>query len=268
MNTQVAKKSKEESNLPAQFAAANWGNTELSAADMLMPRVLLMQGSSDLVKNKRTKAVGDMIDSVSHVTLLSAKDALAGKTIEMVPLHAYKTWIINKLDPQTKKFKYFSQEPMLPGEDKLPWDFQVYNEQTRQQDVFKRIYRINVYALIKSQIGTEDCIPYLVSFQVFALNEGKKLTTHFMKAARNNKPPFCKTFLLGSAGATSKSGDTFEIFKADLGADFPMSEWNVPYKWYNEIRAGKVKADDEEESKPAGGSKSPEGAPTEDDIPF
>lgn len=257
-----------EKNLPANFSNMQWGPTEMSASDILMPRVLLMQGTSDLVKNKRTKSVGDLIDSVSHATLLSAKDAQAGKTIEMVPLHAYKTWIINKMDPATKKFKFFSQEPMLPGEEKLPWDFSQYNEKLRMDEYFRRIYRINVYALIKDQIGSEDCIPYLVSFQVFSLTEGKKIATHFMKAARNNKPPFCKTFLLGSGGATSKSGDTFEIFKADIGSDFPQSEWAVPYKWYQEIRAGKLKADEDEEAKPQTAGRSPSGAPTEDDIPF
>lgn len=262
MNKEVAKTNGSGAGLPAQFVNMNWGNTELSAADMLMPRILLMQGSSDLVKNKKTKQTGDLIDSVTHETLLSAKDAQAGKSIEIIPLYAYKTWIINKLDPASKKYKFFSQDPMLPGEEKLPWDFQQYNEQTRMNDVFRRIYRINVYALIKSQLGSDECIPYMVSFQVFSLAEGKKLTTHIMKAARNNKPPFCKTFMLGCGGATSKSGDTFEIFKIDVGSDLPASQWEAPYKWYQEIKAGKVKAADEEET------SAPSKSTAEDDVSF
>lgn len=248
MNTEIQKK---ENSLPAQFnpqAAASMG---LSSADMLMPRVLLMQGSSELVKKSKTKNSGDIIDSVAGVTLLSSKEAQEGKKIEMVPLTAYKTWIIDRFDTVTQKWKYHTQQPMKPGEEKLPWDYEEFDEQTKLMNRYRRKYRINVYALIKSQIGTEDCLPYLVSFQVFALEEGKKITTHMIKAARNKKYPYCKSFFLSAGTETSKNGDSFEVFRVELGNDVPVEAQKVAHSWMEEIQAGRVVADADDEEKKA-----------------
>lgn len=267
MNTDIQKK--EEAGLPAQFnpqAAASMG---LSASDMLMPRVLLMQGSSELVKKSKTKNSGDIIDSVTGITLLSSKDAQDGKKIEMIPLTAYKTFIIDRFDTVTQKWKYHTQKPMGPGEEKLPWDFQEQDPQTKIWVSYRRKYRINVYALIKSQIGTEDVVPYLVSFQVFSLEEGKKITTHMIKAARNKKYPYCKSFFLSAGTTTSKNGDSFEVFRVELGGEVEKPAQIAAHSWMEEIQAGRVMADaDEDEKKAKGGSNSPQGAPTEDDIPF
>lgn len=262
MNTQVAKK---ESSLPAQFNPQSAAMMGLSASDMLMPRLLLMQGSSQLVKQAKTKSAGDIVDSVSGETILSSKDAAEGKKIEMIPLTAYKTWIIDRFDTVTQKWKYHAQVPMLPNEEKLPWEYEEYNEQTRMQDKYRRKYRINVYALIKSQIGTEDCLPYLVSFQVFALDEGKKITTHMLKAFRNKKNPYCKSFFLTSGTTTSKKGDSFEIFRVELGTEVKPDAQKVAHSWMEEIQAGRVVADaDEEEKKASRGSASKN--LSEDDI--
>jgi hypothetical protein len=268
MNTDIQKK--QDASLPAQFNPASMAGMGLSAADMLMPRVLLMQGSSELVKKAKTKSAGDVIDSVSGETLLSAKDAADGKKIEMIPLTAYKTWIIDRFDTVKQKWVYHTQKPMLPNEEGLPWEFQEQDPQSKLIVQYRRKYRINVYALIKSQIGTDDSLPYLVSFQVFSLAEGKKITTHMLKAARNKKYPYCKSFYLSSGTTTSKRGDSFEIFKVELGAEVPKNQQAAAHSWMEEIQTGRVKVDSDEEEKKAsaGGSNSPQGAPTEDDVPF
>lgn len=267
MNKEVAK---QDAQLPTQFNPASMAGMGLSASDMLMPRVLLMQGSSELVKKAKTKNAGDIIDSVTGVTLLSSKDALDGKKIEMIPLTAYKTWIIDRFDTVSQKWKYHTQKAMQPGEEKLPWEFAEREEQSNLMIQFRRKYRINVYALIKSQIGTDDVVPYLVSFQVFSLEEGKKITTHMIKAGRNKKYPYCKSFFLSSGTTTSKRGDSFEVFRVELGDDVSAAAQKAAHSWMEEIQAGRVvaDADEDEKKKASGGSNSPQGAPTEDDVPF
>ena len=61
-----------------------WGDAPVSARDIIIPKILAMQGLSELVTDGKAK-FGDFVDSVTHQVLGSID-----KPLEFVPFHMTK----------------------------------------------------------------------------------------------------------------------------------------------------------------------------------
>ena len=233
--TEVSK-IKQEAKEVATFSG-DWGaSQDFSTNDILLPKVLLMQALSGAVVDGKA-ASGDLIDSVSLEVLLKLADSKQGKSLEIVPISVFKTWVNEKFNG--KKWEYFSVEPINPGEDKLPWDYVVGGEK------FRRNYTINTYFMIASQCSDPSALPYVASFRRTSLTEGKKITTQIAKASMNRPPlpPFSKTILLSSKSEAGEDG-TYQTFQVASGRMATTDEMTSAFGWYQQIKKGMTKVDE------------------------
>lgn len=148
---------------------------EFSAQDILVPKLLICQPTSDLGEDTPQ---GAFVRSTDQVCL--------GKEIEIIPLNSFRTWVIFELTGSRPKFKRV--EPCTFENEDLPWEFEEDGIPMRRDKV------LNFYCLIPQDIDREVAamasddpdpddalLPIVVSFSRTSYKVGKELTTHFAK---------------------------------------------------------------------------------------
>lgn len=238
MTKQVAKK--EESNMPA-IPQGSWGAEGLSADDILLPKILLMQPMSELVVDEQA-APGEMLDSLTKEKLGDQK-----KDLEIIPINMFKTWVISRKDGQ--KFKFVKQEPRNAANDNLPLEY------TENGIEYRRDKVLNFYCLKASEAKNPDALPIVASFRRTSTQAGKQIATHFQKAVMMGKPPACKTLKLISKKTSNDKG-TYYIFDVTNGRSTEAEEIQKAFQWHQQIKSAGVKVDDADLTEEAGGTTS------------
>lgn len=218
-----------QSNLPAASTSSN--EPFITAEDLVVPRVLLMQGASDLVK-KRKAQYGDMIDSVEHKILGNPE-----KPIEVVPFHLVKSWIIYAIEGKDKK--YLRTEPIHSANENLPYQAKENGIDIERDKVY------NFYCVLSSDLLG---LPYIVSFRRSSMKAAKTITTQMY--FRNVKAGLQKWATAIELGATEESydGHTYMTFTAKPKRVATKEEQEVCAQWASTI--GTMKVDAIEDEKP------------------
>lgn len=234
MNTEVVTQGTKE--LAAHMGS--WGTEAVSASDVLIPKILLMQSLSEYVVDAKA-GPGDLVDSVTGTVLLTSKDSRDGKGLEVIPIYMYKTIIIEQFNGS--KWEYFSTEAFNPGDEKMPWEFETAGHK------YRRNTTMNFYVLLATDAGKEDALPYLISFRRTSMKAGKLIATHFMKASMSKQPPASKTIQIFSKSEKSDNGP-YQTFTAAEGRKTSSDEIMAAYKWYEPVKSGLTKVDTTDES--------------------
>ena len=243
-NQEVAKT---ESNLPAE-APQNWGNEAVAPTDVLIPKVLLMQGISDLVADRKANA-GDIVDSTSQEVLLSMDEIEKGKRLEVIPLKMFKNVVIEEYDSKKNKWKYLRTQDYRPNDEKNLWEFEEDGKKLRGN------VTLNYYVLRADQTSQPDALPYVLSFRRTSRKAGQLIATYFMKCNMAKVPPASKTILIGSEGQTNKDGEPFKVFTAQEGKQTSKEQLAVAYNWFVMIQKGLTKVDETDvQSEEVGGA--------------
>ncbi len=182
MSTQVAVNS---NNAVATHHAP--ANEAILKSDIVIPRVLLMQGLSEFVAQRKAQ-MGDMVRS-SSVEVIGGPE----KPISIIPLMHTNEWRME--EKIGNKFEFRGNEPRTAKNEDLPWDFKHNGAD------WKRTKVINVFALLPGDVEAESAeikraqdsgdmpdvakvlMPVVVSFRSTGYNAGKAVVTHFAKAA-------------------------------------------------------------------------------------
>lgn len=206
-----------------------WGAENISAQDIVIPKILLMQGMSKLVSDGRA-AVGDLVDSITVEKLGNRKEPLS-----FIPFLTFKTWIESK--KKGEKYEFVRQVPMDATNEDLPVEF------TEGESIMRRDRSLNVYVLLPRDIARgEGVMPYVISFRRTSYQGGKTLATMIQKLAEFNKPAASKTFELIVADKENDKGKFVVLTVGEKGVT-PRESMNLAYKWYKKVRAG-VKVDE------------------------
>ncbi len=192
---------------------------EFSAQDILVPKLLICQPTSDLGEDTPQ---GAFVRSTDQVVL--------GKELDIIPMNSFRTWVIFEITGSRPKFKRV--EPCTYENEDFPWEFEEDGVPYRRDKV------LNFYCLIPQDIEREKAamasddpdpddalLPIVVSFSRTSYKVGKELTTHFAKIekfrqANPNVSLYPSSFKL-----------TTELQTNDQG------------KWYTYKIAGKEKSD-------------------------
>lgn len=233
MNTEIVKKETQEVGMPI----GAWGGEAVSATDVLIPKVLLMQSLSEHVVEGDAGA-GDLVDSVSGEVLLSSKAAKEGKTFEVIPITMFKTVVIERFNGQ--KWEYVRTQPYSIGDEKKLWEF----EEDGQK--FRGNVTLNFYILRADQVNDPSTLPYVVSFRRTSTKAGKFIATHFMKCNMAKIPPAAKTILIGSKSEKSDNGP-YQVFTAADGNKTDPAAIKIAYGWFQQINQGLTKVDESED---------------------
>ncbi len=135
-------------------------------ADLLIPKALLMQSTSDLV-TEGTFRIGEIIDSVSSELI-----AKAGEELQFVPFYVKKSWDVYKAKlPGTTPTAndYVRNEVRNQANDGLPWD------DIEDNLPLKRVKRLDFYVLMKKDLDAGAALPKILSFKSTSYKEGQKL---------------------------------------------------------------------------------------------
>lgn len=253
MTTEITKT---ETQLPAT-QAHDVGGEEILSSSIVIPRLLLMQGLSDFV-NERKAQQGDMVRTTPFTKLGDPEVPIA-----IIPITFNNQWMLSELIG--KKFEFRGYEPLTAANQDLPWEFEKNGTQ------WKRTKVLNLYALLPDDIkaereelakaekgGSPDpdkaLLPIMISFRSTSYSAGKDVTTHFAKAKKFNQPGYVSTLALSCVADKNDLGSFF-VFKVCSLQPTPKEDQAVAAYWYNVLRTQKVQVDADEGESPLSATK-------------
>lgn len=274
-----------EETLPATIApsappvtvfegAAPLMHETMLASDMIIPRIVVLQGQSKLVTSGQGK-VGDMVFSSTGRKLT---DPLSGM-INIIPLTYRSTWV--HCVKKGTKFVWESEEERNASNETA-----IYPERNHQGLEYQHNRNFDVFALLESDIvasieaektGEIDIdrivMPVLISFRRSNYHAGKSLVNFFQRVQaaqkRFNVAPFHYTKELGSF-ISSKDDNNFGIFVTNEASGklsaHPYGKEIVAQAnaWYSQVARGAIKVESENE----GSAGTTEAAPGSDRKDF
>ena len=225
--TEVAKK---EENTDLAVYNEAYGTEDIDNEDIIIPKILMMQGMSKLVTEGKAK-LGDMVDSLTSEVLGDVNNA-----IEFIPFKTFKTWIIFHDE------EYKETVPLTPANKGWPIEDTVDGVDIRRDKVF------NVYCLLPEQIEKGDFLPYVLSFRRTSYYTGRKLATAFARLKMYKKPAFAKVFKL-TANKQQKDKHTYFSFDLEQVGDSSNAQMKECKMWYDVVKGKAV--DNSEQHKDA-----------------
>jgi hypothetical protein len=221
---------------------SEWGTENVIGSDLLLAKILPMQGMSKLVMDGKA-VVGEFRDSLSGEKLGSIAEPFA-----IIPFHVEKQWDI--LEPnEAGDFKWVRTIPLIenptsPGyNDNLTWMDKETREDGKVVQV-KRVRRMNFYVLIAKHIEEGSAIPYVLSFKSTSYKEGKKLLNQmYLRNRKINLPPPGFNIILGGRKDKNEDG-TWIVPEYELGPKSTPEQLNEALYWFKLIKKGGVKVDE------------------------
>lgn len=226
-------------NLPAEVAnAAAWGSQELSSRDLVIPKILAMQGLSKLVVAGEAK-FGELRESLSNKVLGSDKQPL-----EFIPFHRTVEFVVMQKDGDI--FKFNRVEPITPENDATPFEVE-----TEDGEV-ERWYRTqNFYVLRPDEVASGTAYPYVISFRSTSARAGAKLTTTmYVKNLKANLTPASTVMELVAEKKTNDKG-TFIVLDVREKRRASDAEVKEAFSWNQIAQSGRAKVDHSDLETPA-----------------
>lgn len=231
------------------------GNEEADSSDIIVPRILLMQGTSKWVPE--TFNMGEIIDSVEEKVL-----AKKGETLKILPFIMTKTWEVFS-DEQPPA--WLRKEKWNAANDQLDWKFTEEDPDRGTIDCFRqRNYGFYCFVLEGDGSIDEFAVPSLVNFRsASGFKEGKKIASWFARMKSMKKPGFTVTWEL-STETVKESDKSYQKYIVKRGENSTEEQQKVVMKWLELFakQANSIKDHDVDEvDKPTAGA--PTGTATE-----
>jgi hypothetical protein len=210
-----------------------WGDNEMTSQDMVIPKILCMQGLSELVSEGKAK-MGDFVDSLSGEVVGSTENPVA-----IVPFHMEKLYIISKREKGAGRYE-FDRIEAVTGQN-YPFEDEVGGMQ------FKYEYCLQFYCLRPE----DTSLPYVVSFKSTSLKSGKVLSTQmFVRNRAAGLVPPAFHILLGGRKEKNDQG-TYIVMEVKQGEKTSNELIGQCLDWMKVIKAGKTRVEHGTEAAPA-----------------
>jgi hypothetical protein len=212
-----------------------WGGEGLSNSDIMVPKLLLMQGLSDLVADG-TAIAGQIRDSLEGKLfggVMKAKEAPTA--MEVIPFSSFKTWVV--FEKRNGKDEYVKTVPFTAENEGWAIEEVVGGVQVRRDKC------LNFYVLRPEEIKEGAAFPYLVSFRRTSMPAGRKLATMAAKLRVFNQPIAMKVINL-TASATENDKGKYFVYDLSSGRNSTAEEIVEAKKWHTTLKTANVKIDD------------------------
>lgn len=209
-----------------------WGaGKNADKKDIVLPKILLMQGLSALV-GKGLAKVGDMIESLEEQIIGSPTEP-----VEMIIFDTFKTF-----ETYNNK-KWVSTEMFKPEMAALPW-----NELVNDVDVERKTV-INYYGMLVADIKAGVPFPVVITFRGMSYKAGKKLTTLFTRLEAFEKPSASIVLSIGAEQEENDKGK-FHVFTVAKSRNSTKEEVAACFEWYKllEKKKDSIKVQEEKSS--------------------
>lgn len=222
-------------NLPAEIGLDAFGDAGISSQDIVIPKILVMQGLSKQVTEGKAK-LGDFVDSLSSEVIGDISTP-----IEFIPFHLEKKWIISKKRAGDNRFKFDRFEDLTAMNENRSWEGMEDGVETKYEKLF------NFYSLLTNDMA----LPYIISFKSTSMKAGRELATQmFVKNRAANKVPPAKVMNLFGDRVT-KNDNTFAVLKTAVQRDSTPEEIQQCLMWYKTIASGGTKSDNSDIAPPS-----------------
>lgn len=203
--------------------------------DLVIPRLMLMQNTSELVGDGRAK-LGDIVNSQTEEVIGGV-----GNPVEMIPLSMFKTWRVFDMSSGTPKFL---------RQEEFTVENANHDKEGKEGSVPVRWNLCyNFFMLLRKEVASGEAFPVLVTFTRTSAYAGRQLLTHFFKLGLMNKPHWFRSVLLESTKEKHET-NTYSVFKVGFGTPVDQNESEVA-KRFIEVLGGTVRvAPDVEEAAP------------------
>jgi hypothetical protein len=213
MSKAIAKKG---TNSAATTASSAYDTDCGAGSDILIPKILLMQGQSDMVLSGGA-AFAEYRNSVTKEKLGDVSTP-----VKILPFFMFKNWIVSKKDGERWVFDTIEE-----------YDPKVIHEWTEQRDgeFFKYEESINFYCL------TEDSsLPIVVNFKSTSKRAGKSIYTQMYVINKSmGKLPFSTWFELTPVKET-KNGNTYAKSSITLSGESSAAQQQNCKNWFGIIK--------------------------------
>ncbi len=237
-----------------QDLAAQYAEEDVSSSDMLISRILLMQGQSKIVEEEKAKA-GQIVGSLEADLL-----ADMGKTLEIIPFHRYKSFRLFKEREGGGKPVFVMEKPY--DKETIGWENQKLREVEIDGQKLMCFITWNYYVLLTNEIAA---LPRLLSFSSTNFKVGKKLTTFSVEAKKAGLPLPFKTYILGQEKSSNEKGNWF-IYTVAKGRKTEKAELDHITGWVSMVKAGSVKVHEDDELDDESGGSVADRPPVEEGV--
>lgn len=223
---------------PDAFNPAAWGKQELTAKDIVIPKIFAMQGLSKPVTNGEAK-MGEFRDS--NGILLGGLD----KPIEFIPFYRTVEWVIFRKNGDVFKFQRI--EAITPQNENN--QMEITDDDGNEEKWYRTT---NYFCLLPHEMEDGGALPYLLSFRSTSARAGSQIaTTMYIK---NIKPralpperqheatPASTVMKLVGEKVTNDKG-TFIVMKAQEVRLSTPQQVAEAFAWVQTIQKGAVKVD-------------------------
>jgi len=223
----------------AEFSAVQ-ATQNISRRDILIPKLLIMQGQSPRVLEGEA-AFGEMRDSLNwEVHAATAQGKKEAKNLIALPFHWEKFWIMKK-EVQANKW---ATETVVKMDASNENDDQYRTFQGADGLLRKRVYLHMFYVLIPGKP-----IPYTIGFRGSSKIAGDALVTQMYVVNKSlnadaawKKSPMAKFISVGLKKET-KNDNTYCYYEVTPDRDATLEEACNALKWYKSVATGEVKAE-------------------------
>jgi hypothetical protein len=271
-NQEVAKK---ENTALAMADAPKPPAQEVLSGDIVVPKILLMQGLSKLVAEDRKAQSGDIVRSTTEKKIGDDKSA----PIAFIPLKLMNTW--REEEKMGQKFAFRRSIPRTPGNENQPWSF-FRNPQGQEFDKpgslgateWRRVKEISCFVLLPGDIDAFEAemkkaeetgempdlnstiLPNMISFRSTSFNAGKTVATYFaqiqeMLQYNKNVKSFGYTLPLTCVADKNDKGNFF-VWKVGTPTKLEAKYLAHAERWYNTLMSLKdIKVDESKDAEVA-----------------
>lgn len=243
----VAKKETATIALPEDLSGS-WGAEGYDNSDILIPRLLLMQGQSQFVADGKAK-VGDIIKSTTGTIYGDSQNP-----VTIIPIMMWKDWTIER--KEKNKWEYSHTEKVASLSNEREWT-------QPNGESFRRNTNLNFFVLLAKDCKMEQeaieqadktgsepdvnafVMPCHLKFSRTSYTTGKFLVTHFATMSQFKRPPAMKMFKLGAKKLDGDQGP-YQVFTVENYENTPLPFIYIAKKWYDVLKVAKdtVKIDD------------------------
>lgn len=217
------------------FKDGGWDAEVIDTKDILIPKMLLMHPTSDLVK-KGTRNIGEVIKSTTEEVV-----GKRGETFDVLVFEKWKDWRIMKKNPQGR-YEYVRTEPWTAANDEQAWDY------TENGEEFRRDKTMNFYGLLAKDIAKGSAFPVRLAFVRTGFRTGLKIADAYARALMEKQAPTRQLFKIGTELKEGKE-DSFFAFTAVPGDATTPEQQQAALAWrkiVTKARQANTIVDDEE----------------------
>lgn len=256
----------------------------LVPSDIIVPKLLLMQGMSELMKDARKHniQIGDIVRSTNVQKLGDPEHG-----VDFIPLsfpQGYWVIEVKKTDAPDAKFEYKRMIPRDARNSGLQWNFWsdkdgnevASGDQPRPVGSFaaRRVQRLAMYALLPGDIAADAAekkkaasgefpdfskalMPILIAFRSFSFPAGKEVVSFFTQVKSFNRQAWEAILTLKCHMETNEKG-SFYVFDVDRSKPRPVSkeDLGVVKYWAGIVATSELRVDEsqDEDSASSGGA--------------